>query len=178
MKKLLTSLLAVALIACATVAPANAAGTITADEQKIITKLEGYGVPAEYVTQAKNYLLANDVTSADVNTLISKIEEVKAMCDEAGITTVKQLEDADASFHNKFLAAVNNAAAVIGVKVSVSADGTVTAVDSKGNPVTGSTTKPMGQTGASVDTAIATLAGLVAVVAVSGAVASKKKLFA
>lgn len=40
MKKLLSSLLAVALIACTSVAFANAAGTITAKEQEIITVLE------------------------------------------------------------------------------------------------------------------------------------------
>lgn len=180
MKKLLSSLLAVALIACATVASANAAGTITAKEQEIITALEKNGVPSEYVAQAKTYLVENEVSDVKVNKLIEGIDEVKAMCEAEGIKSVEQLKNASADFHSKFVAKVNAVASVIGVTISVSADGSIKAVDASGNVIgevkAGSSVT--NQTGFAVDSAIATLAGLVAVVAVCGAVASKKKLFA
>lgn len=71
-------------------------------------------------------------------------------------------------------------ASAIGVTISVSADGSIKAVDASGNVIgevkVGSSVT--NQTGFAVDSAIATLVGLVAVVAVCGAVASKKKLFA
>ena len=59
---------------------AFAAGTIDANEQAVLDQLNAKKVPAEYITQAKNYFEKDDVSvSADeAKAIIDNIDEAAA----------------------------------------------------------------------------------------------------
>lgn len=60
-----------------------------ASESDIIATLNDAGVPTVYVTQAENYLRANDVTDAEADQIISHINNAAAIAN--GVTDLSQL---------------------------------------------------------------------------------------
>ena len=86
MKKLLSSLMVACLMFVATISTVGAVGSITADEQKIIDALEAgvtvdgvkVNLKAADINAAKNYLTNNDVTAAQVTTILNNIEGAKS----------------------------------------------------------------------------------------------------
>ena len=102
MKKLVSfvvSLLAVFMLAT----PAFADGAITAEEQQIMDALntpvtvggKEFNLTAKYTTQAENYLKQNDLTTAQVNTVVSNIQAVQKLLSSIDVdtTNVTTLED-------------------------------------------------------------------------------------
>lgn len=123
MKKFL-SILAAVLFFFGASTPVSAAS-----ESDIINTLNAEGVPAVYVTQAENYLRANEVTEAEADQIISHIENAAAIAN--GVTDPSQLTRDQLQ---AILAEVTAAAAVIDLNVTV-ADGVVTFYDADGNIV-------------------------------------------
>lgn len=114
MKKIL-SVLAIALVFMGISAPVSAAS-----ENDIITALNDAGVPAVYVTQAENYLKANDVSAAEADQILEHIKNAAAIA--VGVTDLSQLTKAQLQ---AILSEATAAAAVLGLTLTV-ADGVVT----------------------------------------------------
>lgn len=163
MKKIL-SILALALFFFGTSTSVSAAS-----ENDIITALNDAGVPTVYVTQAENYLKANDVTEAEADQIIEHIKNAAAIA--AGVTDPKQLTQEQLQ---AILSEATAAASVLGLTLTVS-DGVVTFHDAANSTVaqfslSGNEVK---QTGSSY---IYLVSGLVLLVASAGsAVLLKRK---
>ena len=123
MKKIL-SVLAIALLFMGVSTSVSAAS-----ENDIITALNDANVPAVYVTQADNYLKANDVTAAQADQVIVHIKNASAIA--AGVTDPKQLTQEQMQ---AILAEVTAAAAVLGITLTIE-DGVVTFKDASNNTI-------------------------------------------
>ena len=156
MKKLLSSLMVACLMFVATISTVGAVGSITADEQKIIDALEAgvtvdgvkVNLKAADINAAKNYLTNNDVTAAQVTTILNNIEGAKSYMQTNHI--------------------------VLGLTIKVGADGTVTVY--KGSEVVYSTTNVIKKTGYDFTQTAVMAAGLLAVLLGAGYYAKRKQL--
>lgn len=117
MKKIL-SVLAIALFFFGASTSVSAAS-----ENDIITALNDAGVPAVYVTQAENYLKANDVTEAEADQIIEHIKNAAAIAN--GVTDVSKLSREQLQ---AILSEATSAAAILGLTLTVE-DGVVTFYD-------------------------------------------------
>lgn len=154
---------------------AFAAGTIDANEQKIIDELNAKKVPASYVSQAKNYLVQDDVTvtEAEAKEIIGCIDDAAAIAEKEGIKTKADLEKASTAVFNSVLAEVEQAAAVLDLKVTYDTKSDVFTIVDKDNKVVATSNVGVKKTGADSMTTVAVVSVLgLAVVAL--AVASKK----
>lgn len=117
---------------------AFAAGTVDANEQAILNELNAKKVPAEYVTQAKNYF-ENDgvsVTEAQAKEIIADIDEAAAIAKAAGVTSPADLSKASAATIDKIVAKAQEAAKVLDLTVTYDAkSGVATVKDSAGKVV-------------------------------------------
>lgn len=102
MKKLVSFL--VALVAVVSFAiPAEAAGAITADEQRILTELDQgvtvggktFHISGSDRTQAENYLKQNDLTAAQVSTVVSNIQASRSLvaAQNVNVANINSLTD-------------------------------------------------------------------------------------
>lgn len=123
MKKILY-VLALALVFLGTSTSVSAAS-----ESDIIATLNDAGVPAVYVTQAENYLRANDVTDAEADQIISRINNAAAIAN--GVTDLSQLSQEQLQ---AILAEATAAASVLGLTLSFE-DGVVTFFDADNSVV-------------------------------------------
>jgi glutamate synthase domain-containing protein 3 len=169
MKKVIVSLLFAFVLFLGT-APNVAAAT----ENDIIATLEATNLPANYVQQAKNYLMSHDVTAAQADQIIAHINNAQAIVTASGSKSVNQLSDAE---RHAILAELSAAAAVLDMTVTVTskevtfsgADGTVMATfPTKGNDV-----KQTGSNNVYLAGGITLL-----VAAVGSAVVAKKRFYA
>lgn len=161
------------------------AASLTADEQKIVDKLTAAGVPAEYVTQASNYLAGNtaDVTSTQATDIISKIEAAKTT---AG--SVTKFADLTADQKNQIASDLTAAGKEIGVTVTFDASANeVKAVDTasgktildatltSASTAATSSSAVIKTTGVNMNTTIAIIAVLAMSLVACGVVVSKKR---
>ena len=115
-----------------------AAGTIDANEQAVLEQLNAKKVPAEYITQAKNYFEKDDVSvSADeAKEIIQNIDEAAAIAKASGIKSADDLAKADAATIDSIIAKVQAAAEVVNLTVSYDAKtGKATVKDNAGKVV-------------------------------------------
>lgn len=170
LKKLIVCAMATLMVAASTLTAF--AAELTAEEKDIIAALQDAGVPAEYVTQAENYLAKDDVvvTAEQATAIKSEIAAAKATAN--GALTLDALTDAQ---KEAISANVSAAAAELGLKVSYdSAASTIKVVDTAtGSEVINVSANPIKDTGADMTMAIAVVTVLGAALAVC-AVASKK----
>ena len=112
-----------------------------AAENDIIATLEASSLPSNYVQQAKNYLMYNDVTAEEADQIIAHINNAQSVVNARGAKSMNQLTPAD---KQAILAELTATAAVLDITVSVTskevvfsgADGTVVATfPTKGNGV-------------------------------------------
>lgn len=177
-KKMIKKIFAVATAAVMTFAmsvSAFAAGSIDANEQKILDELNAKKVPAEYVTQAKNYFEKDDVTvTADQATaIIANIDDAAQIAKSAGIKTKADLDKASAATIDSIVAKASAAAKVINLTVSYDAKkGVATIKDTKGN-VVATTNVGTKKTGADSTSTIAVVSFLGLAVAVLAVVTKK-----
>lgn len=118
MKKIVSLVIAIALVfAC--VVSANAATGITAEEQKIIDALSKkitmasgsvVELPDNYINQAEDYLTKADLTPAEINQIITDIEEAAAVLEKSDAATFDKLS---ATAKNAIIDKVKDAAEVI-----------------------------------------------------------------
>ena len=130
MKKVVSFLvlfLAVAMIATSVFA-ANA--TELADE--VYAKAKAYGVTEADRVQMERYFKDHEVTDAEAETFLAKVDEAVKVMKDAGVTNVAKL-NADQKAALK--SAVTSAAAVVDVKLAVSNDGEVTFTDESGKTI-------------------------------------------
>ena len=179
MKKLLSSLMVACLMFVATISTVGAVGSITADEQKIIDALEAgvtvdgvkVNLKAADINAAKNYLTNNDVTAAQVTTILNNIEGAKSYMQTNHIKDIASIKGAHAT---AILGFAQAAADVLGLTIKVGADGTVTVY--KGSEVVYSTTNVIKKTGYDFTQTAVMAAGLVAVLFGAGYYDKRKKL--
>lgn len=168
---------------------AFAAGSINADEQKILDELKAKNVPAEYISEAEKYLTTDgvDVTTAQATTIIADIDDAAAEAQKAGITTVAQLKN-NTAVANAIAEKAKAAAKVVNVTLAVDTKtGAVTATDNAGKTIFTKAGNTTGSNGGSTTNGGSTLrrtgadsTATVAVVSVLGlavaalAVATKK----
>ncbi|MDN5372951.1 MAG: hypothetical protein PWR19_1997 [Carnobacterium sp.] len=162
MKKILT-VLALAFFFFGTSTSVSAAS-----ENDIITALNDAGVPAVYVTQAENYLKAHDVTDAEADQIIVRIQNAAAIA--GGVTDLSKLTQDQLQ---AILAEATAAASILGLTLSLE-DGVVTFFDAGSSVVaqfslSGNEVK---QTGSSY---IYLVAGLGLLVAAAGSVVLLKR---
>ena len=118
MKKIFSLVIAMALVfAC--VVSANAATGITAEEQKIIDALSKkitmasgsvVEIPDNYINQAEDYLTKADLTPAEINQIITDIEEAAEVLEKSDVATFDKL---NATAKNAIIDKVKDAAEVI-----------------------------------------------------------------
>lgn len=174
-------LVAVATTTVLTVAmavTAFAAGSINADEQKILDELKAKGVPESYIAEAKAVLEDEsvDVSAADAKTAIANIDEAKKLVDAKGRTSVAQIK-ADAELTKSIQAIVTKTAALKSVNVKVNFDAktgkpSIAKENGKIVPADSSIKK----TGVDFSTTAAVVAGLGLSVAGIAVIAKKKDL--
>ena len=137
MIKKLLAISASAVMMLAMSVSAFAAGSISADEQKILDELKAKNVPAEYVAQAEKYLTTDgvDVTAAQASEIIADIDSAAAEADKAGIKTVQDLKKNNTVL-NSVVGKAQAAAKVVNVTLTVNtATGAVKAVDNSGKVI-------------------------------------------
>ena len=172
MKKLLSSLMVACLMFVATISTVGAVGSITADEQKIIDALEaGVTVDGVKVNLKAADITNNDVTAAQVTTILNNIEGAKSYMQTNHIKDIASIKGAHAT---AILGFAQAAADVLGLTIKVGADGTVTVY--KGSEVVYSTTNVIKKTGYDFTQTAVMAAGLVAVLFGAGYYAKRKQL--
>ena len=124
--KVLSAAMLSAVVAVSAAASVSAAG-INANEQKILDALNGTvnlngvdtKIPASYVGQAESYFNTVEITESEANTVIEKINAVKAYLESTGVSSFSEL---NADQISKVVALANEASGVVGVTVSFSKD--------------------------------------------------------
>lgn len=117
---------------------AFAAGTVDENEQTILDALNANKVPAEYVTQAKNYFEKDDVsvTTDQAKEIVADINDAATIAKSNGIKSVEDLANASAATIDSIVAKAQAAAKVVGLTVSYDTKtGVATVKDSAGNVV-------------------------------------------
>lgn len=172
LKKLLTCGLATIMLMSMSITAF--AATLTTEEKSIITALTNAGVPAQYVTQATNYLAANttDVTSAQATVINTQIAAAKTAAGSATSLAALTTEQ-----KNTISADLATAGAQIGVVVKFDATtNAITATDASGAVILSASVDPVVKTtGANMNTTIAIIAVLAMALVACGAVVGKRR---
>lgn len=175
LKKMIAVSLTAAMMVATTVTT-FAAGTIDSNEAAIIAELEAKNVPAEYVSQAKNYFEQDgiDVTESQAESIIANIDDAAVIAKEAGIKSTADLAKADTAVFDKIMGKVSSAADVVGLTAAYDAKtGTATIKDGAGKIVATSNVG-VKETGADSMSTVAVMSVLGA--AVVALVATAKKI--
>ena len=169
LKKLIVCAMATIMVAASSLTAF--AAEMTTEEKDIIAALKDAGVPAEYVTQAENYLAKDDVTvtAAQATTIKTEIAEAKATAN--GTLDINKLTAAQ---KEAIVADVQAAAAAVDLKVSYdSTASTIKVADKTGATVVSVSDSAVKDTGADMSTTVAVVSVLGAAL-VACAAASKK----
>lgn len=182
MKKICSILLALVLLIVPMAMSVSADGDLNANEQKIIAELskeikvgdDAFAVPAEYVTQAKNYFKTIDVTDAQATEILGYIAEGEKLVTSQKFKGTTHFNTFDPAVNTKILDLGKKAVAVTGGILTY--DGKTVTITNASNQVVFDAAPVVKQTGAEVDFTAIVLAAI-AVVAMLGAaiVVSKKK---
>lgn len=154
------------------------AGTISTDEQKILDALKTANVPAQYVTEAQNYLAGDDVeiTAAQAEVVVAQVQEAKKI---AGSTT--DFKSLTADQKQKIANCMATAGTEIGITVTYDASSdTIKAVDASGKTIFTASAASSGNdsvikpTGVNMYATVSIIAVLAAALIGCGIVVSKK----
>ncbi len=155
---------------------ANKQKVLDAVSQSITVDGKKVELPAEYKTQAENYLKRDDVeiTADQADAIVGQVDAAIEVVKEYGVTDLAKLSSADKA---KIADKVQAAAAVVELKVVFdSAKNTITITD-KDNKVVATMEAPVKTTGANAGAAVAVL-GFAAVLLAGCAVVAKKSQLA
>lgn len=174
-KKLLAASLS-AMLLLATPVTALAAGTTDENEEEIIAQLQEANVPAEYVNQAKNYFMQDDVTitKEEASAVIANINDASSIAKEAGINSVEDLKKADSAVVEQLMSKASSAATVVDLSVSFDMKTGKSEVRDANGKIVATADIGTKKTGADSMSAVA-VAGLLGVAVAGLTVASKKK---
>ena len=169
MKKtlLISILVAIILMACATVVNATTSSTL-ADE--LYTKGEKYGMTTADKVKIERYLADNPVTEAEANAIVAKANAAAKIMDEAGTKDYKSLP-ADKKAELKSLA--NEAAGIVGATLSFKANSVEIYKDGKLIETIGNNGGKLAYTG---NNNIVLVVSSIAVIALASVAVARKKL--
>ncbi|MDO5403653.1 MAG: hypothetical protein Q4F11_09475 [Eubacteriales bacterium] len=183
-KSLLTVVLALVMTvgACFT---AFGADGVSADEQKILTRLQAgitlsngttVQLAASDIAKAENYLASNELTADQVTETLAKVEDaqavIKANTSVTDLAALKAAAKEDAAFAADLTSAIKAAAKAAGTEVAVDlVNGTVSIAGEEAEDT------PVKQTGFNFTVTVAAAAAVVAVLGGCVVVARKNELF-
>lgn len=175
--------LVVAAVLCLSTSITAFAAGLTNDEQAILDKLKAgvkvdgkvVEVPASYLNQAENALMKTNVTAAQADAVMSKIDQAQAIIKKDGITSVAELKKSDDA--KEILGLAQSAAKEVGYTVAYNAaKGVITVSDKSGNNVLTSK-NVINQTGFDLSTTLLAGGLMITLLAACALIARRKKLF-
>lgn len=181
MKKILSAVLSVAVIMVCSIS-VFAAGINSYEKQILDTLRAGINLngtvsylPAEYINQAENYLNTSvDITQAQAQEILGYIEEARALVLADGADSIEGLKS---QTNEAVFKMAQQAAAVLGLKLTISGNKVVVITDAEGNVVFKGD-RTIKTTGAEFDPTNAVLLGgaILVLIALAG-VATRKYVF-
>ena len=177
MIKKIMAVVATATMTLAMSLSAFAAGTIDANEQKILDELNAKKVPAEYVSQARNYFEKDDVSvsAEQAQTIIVNIDEAAEIAKSAGIKTKADLDKASAATIDAIVAKATAAAKVVNLTVSYDSKNAVVTIKDDSGKVVATNNVGTKKTGADSTSTVAVLSVLCVAVAALAVVTKNEK---
>lgn len=117
MKKVLTIAILFVMVALMATTVVNATTSANLAEE-LYNLGSKYGMTSADKVKIERYLADNPVTESEANQIMNKAREATKIMDEAGVTDITKLSQAD---KNKILSIANEAAGVIGLSISLKA---------------------------------------------------------
>lgn len=137
MKKVVSGIIALVAVVLFFAPTAQAAGAITADEQRILDELnqgvsvggKTFNLRASDIAQAENHLKQNDISASDANQVIAQIQQARALIANSGIdvSNINSIEDLlralPADLTNQLKDIITSAANILGLSISFNQNG-------------------------------------------------------
>ncbi|WP_427813639.1 hypothetical protein ACQKTA_10205 [Enterococcus sp. 22-H-5-01] len=132
MKKVVSGIIALVAVVLFFAPTAQAAGAITADEQRILDELnqgvsvggKTFNLRASDIAQAENHLKQNDISASEANQVIAKIQQARALIASSGVdvSNINSIEDLlkalPADLTNQLKDIITAAANILGLSIS------------------------------------------------------------
>ncbi|WP_407856499.1 hypothetical protein [Enterococcus hailinensis] len=132
MKKVVSGIIALVAVVLFFAPTAQAAGAITADEQRILDELnqgvsvggKTFNLRASDIAQAENHLKQNDISASEANQVIAKIQQARALIANSGVdvSNINSIEDLlkalPADLTNQLKDIITAAANILGLSIS------------------------------------------------------------
>lgn len=132
MKKVVSGIIALVAVVLFFAPTAQAAGAITADEQRILDELnqgvsvggKTFNLRASDIAQAENHLKQNDISASDANQVIAKIQQARALIANSGVdvSNINSIEDLlralPLDLTNQLKDIITSAANILGLSIS------------------------------------------------------------
>ncbi len=132
MKKVVSGIIALVAVVLFFAPTAQAAGAITADEQRILDELnqgvsvgrKTFNLRASDIAQAENHLKQNDISASEANQVIAKIQQARALIANSGVdvSNINSIEDLlralPADLTNQLKDIITSAANILGLSIS------------------------------------------------------------
>lgn len=185
MKKVL-AIVFVAILALTCVISVAAAGSINANEQKVLdalgktAKVSGatFKIPSQYINQAKNYFLTVDLTKEEADTIIAKINAAIAAIEKAKVSvsgSELDLHDLDRETRATIFANATEACEAIGLRLVYDGTDNAVVITNEAGEAVFEDEAVIKKTGSEVNVTVAALIVVVlTVVAAAGVVVTKK----
>lgn len=114
MKKIVTSIVMLAIMLTMVLGTSVNAATTEELVNKIYSMGQEYGLTSSDKVRLERFLADNPVTEAEADSLIAKAEEAVAVMENAGVTSVKELSQAE---KNELQGIAKEAASIVGVNI-------------------------------------------------------------
>ena len=154
MKKVVSGIIALVAVVLFFAPTAQAAGAITADEQRILDELnqgvsvggKTFNLRASDIAQAENHLKQNDISASDANQVIAQIQQARALIANSGvdvsnINSIEHLLRAlPLDLTNQLKDIITSAANILGLSISFHTGGfSINGSNANGSNANGST---------------------------------------
>lgn len=137
MKKVVSGIIALVAVVLFFAPTAQAAGAITADEQRILDELnqgvsvggKTFNLRASDIAQAENHLKQNDISASDANQVIAQIQQARALIANSGVdvSNINSIEDLlralPLDLTNQLKNIITSAANILGLSISFNQNG-------------------------------------------------------
>jgi len=154
MKKVVSGIIALVAVVLFFAPTAQAAGAITADEQRILDELnqgvsvggKTFNLRASDIAQAENHLKQNDISASDANQVIAQIQQARALIANSGVdvSNINSIEDLlralPLDLTNQLKDIITSAANILGLSISFHTGGfSINGSNANGSNANGST---------------------------------------
>ncbi|MFC4770812.1 hypothetical protein [Enterococcus hermanniensis] len=137
MKKVISGIIALVAVVLFFAPTAQAAGAITADEQRILDELnqgvsvggKTFNLRASDIAQAENHLKQNDISASEANQVIAQIQQARALIASSGVdvSNINSIEDLikalPLDIKNQLKDVITQAANILGLSISFNQNG-------------------------------------------------------